>query len=181
MKVFSPDKCFVFGRCWLFQAMIMLLWQTPQSFYRMTLQKIWEKTMLKACTESLINLMTGGLNTGLFEAHTDTHAHTHTHTHARRWTLCGSLAHTQCRQRLRRLKWCIRALDAEHCIINSPHSICYHCASSNISSVWDLPTPPHPSLLLKKLLGFQPRNINRRWQPWAFFLSLSLLHRLHIH
>ncbi len=83
MKVFSPDKCFVFGRCWLFQAMIMLLWQTPQSFYRMTLQKIWEKTMLKACTESLINLMTGGLNTGLFEAHTDTHAHTHTHTHTR--------------------------------------------------------------------------------------------------
>lgn len=73
MKVFSQDKCFVFWKALFVRAIVVLLWQTPQSFYHMTL--------LKTCTESLINLMTGGLNTGLFETFSS-------------HTLCGSVAHT---------------------------------------------------------------------------------------
>ncbi len=42
-KSLAQISALFFGRCWLFRAMIMLLWQTPQSFYRMTL--------LKICTE----------------------------------------------------------------------------------------------------------------------------------
>lgn len=71
MKVFSQDKCFVFWKALFVRATVVLIWQTPQSFYHMTL--------LKTCTESLINLMTGGLNTGLFETFSS-HIFLHTHT-----------------------------------------------------------------------------------------------------
>ncbi len=73
MKVFSPDKCFVFGRCWLFRAMIMLLWQTPQSFYRMTL--------LKICTEFDKPHDRWIEHRSLWSTHRHARTHTHTHTH----------------------------------------------------------------------------------------------------
>lgn len=58
------------------------------------------------------------------------------HTHS------GSLAHTQCRQRLRRLKWCIRELDAERCIIYSPHC---QWLPSCLKQHQQRLGPPHPS------------------------------------
>jgi len=82
MKVFSQDKCFVFWKALFVRAIIVLLCQTQQSFYHMTL--------LKACAESRINLMTGGLNPGLFETFPSLFLHTFSCTHTHSLRVCST-------------------------------------------------------------------------------------------